>query len=190
MPVCLASQTRICLAYREFRTHLLGLLQSPDSVPAQPPFETSPLASSLSSDSLQNCFSWLLCHSMPQPLHICRPSFVLMFLRVLSALLVHINFVFHMSSTVFGSRGFRSASPGSDRPAQPFGIPYCSQLRRAPLSFKKQLKTHLFASAFPSSWIFLDAPLIRWSPFIYLFGCPWFCACLNVCYYYYYYLLL
>ena len=45
---------------------------------------------------------------------------ILMFLRVLSALLVHINFVFHMSALY-------SARVGSDRPAQPFGIPYRSQ---------------------------------------------------------------
>ena len=45
MPVCLASQTRICLAYREFRTHLLGLLHSPDRGPAQPFYGKSPLAS-------------------------------------------------------------------------------------------------------------------------------------------------
>ena len=34
-------------------------------------------------------------------------------------------------------------------------------------TFKKQLKTHLFASAFPSSSIVLNAPLIQWSTLIY-----------------------
>ena len=62
----------------------------------------------------------------------------------------------------------------------PLSVTSCSTIN----TFEKQLETHLFASAFPSSWIVLDAPLIRWSPFIYLFGCPWFCACINVCYYY------
>ena len=69
-----------------------------------------------------------------------------MFLRVLSALLVHINVVFHMSALY-------SARVGSDRPAQPFEIPSRSQFRRAPISIppRKQFETHLFASAFPSS---------------------------------------
>ena len=86
------------------------------------------------------------------------------------------------ASTVFGSRGFRSAGPNIWN-SLPLSVTSCSTIH----TFKKQLKTHLFASAFPSSWIVLDAPLIRWSPFIYLFGCPWFCACLNVCYYYYFF---
>ena len=105
-----------------------------------------------------------------------------MFLRVLSALLVHINFVFHMSALYSALRGFSSAGPTIWN-SLPLSVTSCSTIH----TFKKQLKTHLFASAFPSSWIVLDAPLIRWSPFMYLFGCPWFCACLNVCYYYYYY---
>ena len=88
-------------------------------------------------------------------------------------------------STVFGSRGFRLAGPAIWN-SLPLSVTSCSTIH----TFKKQLKTHLFASAFPSSWIVLDAPLIRWSPFMYLFGCPWFCACLNVCYYYYYLLLV
>ena len=83
---------------------------------------------------------------------------------------------------VFGSRGFRSAGPAIWN-SLPLSVTTCSTIQ----TFKKQLKTHLFASAFPSSWIVLNAPLIRWSPLIYLSGCPWFCACLNVCYYYYYY---
>ena len=83
--------------------------------------------------------------------------------------------------SVFGSRGFRSAGPAIWN-SLPLSITTCSTIH----AFKKQLKTHLFASAFPSSWIVLDAPLIRWSPLIYLFGCLWFCAFLNVCYYYYY----
>ena len=84
----------------------------------------------------------------------------------------------HVSS-VFGSRGFRSAGPAIWN-SLPLSVTSCSTIH----TFKKQLKTHLFASAFPSSWIVLDAPLIRWSPLIYLSGCLWFCACLNVCYYY------
>ena len=86
----------------------------------------------------------------------------------------------HVSS-VFGSRGFRSAGPAIWN-SLPLSVTTCSTIQ----TFKKQLKTHLFASAFPSSWIVLNAPLIQWSPLIYLSGCPWFCACLNVCYYYYY----
>ena len=67
-------------------------------------------------------------------------------------------------STVFGSRGFRSAGPTIWN-SLPLSVTSCSTIH----TFKKQLKTHLFASAFPSSWIVLDAPhLIRWSPFIYL----------------------
>ena len=83
-------------------------------------------------------------------------------------------------SSVFGSRGFRSAGPAIWN-SLPLSVSSCSTIH----TFKKQLKTHLFASAFPSSWIVLDAPLIRWPPLIYLSGCLWFCACLNVCYYYY-----
>ena len=87
----------------------------------------------------------------------------------------------HVSS-VFGSRGFKSAGPAIWN-SLPLSVTTCSTIQ----TFKKQLQTHLFASSFPSSWIVLNAPLIRWSPLIYLSGCPWFCACLNVCYYYYYY---
>ena len=87
----------------------------------------------------------------------------------------------HVSS-VFGSRGFRSAGPAIWN-SLPLSVTPCSTI----YTFKKQLKTHLFASAFPSSWIVLDAPLIQWSPLIYLSGCLWFCVCLNVCYYCYYY---
>ena len=59
-------------------------------------------------------------------------------------------------STVFGSRGFRSAGPTIWN-SLPLSVTSCSTIH----TFKKQLKTHLFASAFPSSWIVLDAPLIR-----------------------------
>ena len=48
MPVCLA-QTRICLAYRGIRTHLLGLSLSPDHGPAK-------TSTFLSSDPFQNTF--------------------------------------------------------------------------------------------------------------------------------------
>ena len=102
--------------------------------------------------------------------------------RALRSSSAHRLCVSHVS-TVFGSRGFRSASPTIWN-SLPFSVTSCSTIH----TFKKQLKTHLFASAFPSSWIIdFDAPLIWWSPLIYLFGYPWFCACLNVCYYYYYY---
>ena len=87
----------------------------------------------------------------------------------------------HVSS-VFGSRGFRSAGPAIWN-SLPLLVTTCSTIQ----TFKKQFKTHLFASAFPSSWIVINAPLIRCSPLIYLSGCSWFCACLNVCYYHYYY---
>ena len=65
----------------------------------------------------------------------------------------------HVSS-VFGSRGFRSGWSSN------LGIPYHSQLLPASpfILSRKQLKTHLFASASPSSWIIVfDAPLIRLS---------------------------
>ena len=54
----------------------------------------------------------------------------------------------HVSS-VFGSRGFRSAGPAIWN-SLPLSFTTCSTIH----TFKKQLKTHhLFASAFPSSWI-------------------------------------
>ena len=58
-------------------------------------------------------------------------------------------------STVLGSRVFRSASPAIWN-SLPLSATSCSNIH----TFKKQLKTHLFASAFPSNWIVLDAPLI------------------------------
>ena len=87
-------------------------------------------------------------HSTPWPHHICHPSFIHIFLCVPFALLVHIDSVSHMSVLY-------SAHVASDWPVQPFEIPCHSQLHLAPPS-KKQLKTHLFASASPSSWIFFD----------------------------------
>ena len=47
-------------------------------------------------------------------------------------------------STVFGSRGFRSAGPAIWN-SLPLSVTSCSTIH----TFKKQLKTHLFASAFP-----------------------------------------
>ena len=99
-------------------------------------------------------------------------------LRALCSSSAHQLCIPHVS-TIFGLRGFRSAGPTIWN-SLPLSVKSCSTIH----TFNKQLKTHLFASAFPSSWIVLDAPLIRWSPFIYLFGCPWFCAYLNVCYYF------
>ena len=119
-------------------------------------------------------------------LHAIAPSYLLSLVRsyvpsrALRSSSAHQLCVPHVS-TVFGSRGLRSAGPTIWN-SLPLSVTSCSTIH----TFKKQLKTHLFASAFPSSWIVLDAPLIRWSPFMYLFGCPWFCACLNVCYYYYF----
>ena len=55
-PVCLASRTRICLADRGYQNTLRSgsyILQT--KVQHSPPFETPPLASSLSSDPFQNC---------------------------------------------------------------------------------------------------------------------------------------
>ena len=49
-------------------------------------------------------------------------------------------------STVFGSRGFRSAGPAIWN-SLPLSVSSCSTIH----TFKKQLNTHLFASAFPSS---------------------------------------
>ena len=65
MLVCLASQTRICLAYRGFRTHLLGLLHSPDHGPAQPPFWNTSTGFQSQLGSISKLLSLLLSHSMP-----------------------------------------------------------------------------------------------------------------------------
>ena len=81
------------------------------TVQHSPPSETPPLASSLSSDQFQNCSGELLRDSMPEPRHICHPSFVLMFLRELSALLVQINFVFHMSALYSARVGIETGRP-------------------------------------------------------------------------------
>ena len=55
MHACSASLSRIYLAYREFKTCLLVSSHAPNLSPALPSFETPPLASSLSSHSIQNC---------------------------------------------------------------------------------------------------------------------------------------
>ena len=149
MPVCLASQIRISLAYREFRTHLLRLLHSPDRGPAQPPFWNTSTGFQSQLRSTSKLLSWLSSHSMPLHLHICRPLFVLMFIGVLSALLVHINFVFHMSALF-------SARVGSDRPALPFGIPYRSQLRHAPISIPSRNNLRHTCSLQPSPLVELS----------------------------------
>ena len=182
MPVCLASQTRICLGYREFRTHLLGLLHSPDRGPAQPLFWNTSTGFQSQLGFTSKLRSWLL--KLRSWLHAIAPLYLSSLVRpyvpsrALRSSSAHQLCVPHVS-TVFGLLGFRSAGPTIWNSLL-LSVTSCSTIH----TFKKQLKTHLFTSAFPSSWIVLDAPLIRWSPFIYLFGCPWFCACLNVCYYY------
>ena len=142
--------------------------------------ETPPLASSLGPHSLQNCLTFKSLYTIaPSYLSsLIRPFVPSRALRSSSAQRLCAPHV----SSVFGSRGFRSAGPAIWN-SLPLSVTTCSTIQ----TFKKQLKTHLFASAFPSSWIVLNAPLIRWSTLIYLSGCPWFYACLNVCYYYYYY---
>ena len=67
--------------------------------------------------------------------------------RALRSSSAHRLCVPHVSS-VFGSRGFRSAGPAIWN-SLPLSVTSCSTIH----TFKKQLKTHLFSSAFPSSWI-------------------------------------
>ena len=66
-------------------------------------------------------------------------------LRALRSSSAHQLCVPHVS-TVFGSRGFRSAGPTIWN-SLPLSVTLCSTIH----TFRKQLKTHLFASAFPSS---------------------------------------
>ena len=67
--------------------------------------------------------------------------------RALRSSTAHRLCVPHVSS-VFGSRGFRSAGPAIWNSLPP-SVTSCSTIH----TFKKQLKTHLLSSAFPSSWI-------------------------------------
>ena len=156
MPVCLASQTRICLTYRESRTHLLGLLQYPDRGPAQPP-----LLKHLHWLPVSARIHFKIALLTFKSLHVIAPSYLSSLVRpyvpsrALRSSSAHQLCVPHVS-TVFGSRGFRSAGPTIWN-SLPLSVTSCSTIH----TFKKQLKTHLFASAFPSSWIILDAPLIR-----------------------------
>ena len=144
-PVCSASQTRISLAYREFKTHLPVLSRVPNRGPAQPPLDATPLASCLSSHSLQNRLLTF------KSLHAIAPSYLSSLIhpyvpsRTLHSSSAHRLCVPHVS-TVFGSRGFRSAGPTIWN-SLPSSVTSCSTIH----TFKKQLKTHLFASAFPSS---------------------------------------
>ena len=134
------------------------------SVQPCPSVETPPLASSLSPHSLQNCpthFQVTPHHSSIIsfiPIHPYVPSHAL---RSSSAQRLCVPNV----SSVFGSVSFRSAGLVIWN-SLPLSVISCSTIH----TFNRQLKTHLFASAFPSSWIDLDAPLIRWSPLIYLSG--------------------
>ena len=65
--------------------------------------------------------------------------------RALRSSSAHRLCVPHVSS-VFGSRAFRSAGPAIWN-SLPLSVTSCSTIH----TFKKQLKTHLFSSAFPSS---------------------------------------
>ena len=136
------------------------------SVQFCPSVETPPLASSLSPHSLQNCLTYF----QVIPHHSSIISFIhhssLCSFRAPPTLPVLSVSVSHMSAP-YPARGvFRSAGPAIWN-SLPLSVTSCSTIH----TFKKQLKTHLFASAFPSSWIVLDAPPIRWSPLNYLSGC-------------------
>ena len=148
------------------------------SVQLCPSVETLSLASSLSPHSLQNCPTYyqVTPHHSSIIFHL---SFVPMFLRAPSALPVLSVSVSHMSATY-------SALGALGQPIQQSGIPYHFQLLPAPpfILSRNSLRLICLPQPSPSSWIVLDAPLIRWSPLIYLSGCLWFCACLNVCCYY------
>ena len=171
--VCSASLSRIYLAYREFKTRLLVSSHAPTLGPALP------LCWNLSTGfQFQLAFTT---YFQVTPHH--SPIYLSSLIRPYTFRSFSAQWLCapHVSS-VFDSRGVRSAGPAIWN-SSPLTVTSCSSIH----AFKKQLKTNLFASAFPSSWIVLDAPLIRWSPLSYLSGCPWFCACQNVCYYYYYY---
>ena len=145
-PVCLASRTRICLAYRGFRTHLLGLLHSPDHGPAQPP-----LLKHLHWLPVSARIHFKIALLTFKSLHAIAPSYLSSLVRpyvpsrALRSSSAHQLCVPHVS-TVFGLRGFRSAGPTIWN-SLPLSVTSCSTIH----TFKKQLKTHLFASAFPSS---------------------------------------
>ena len=116
------------------------------SVQLCPSVETPPLASSLSPHSFQNCPTYFQVtpHTIaPSYLSsLIRPYFSSRALRSSSAQRLRVPHV----SSVFGSRGFRSAGPAIWN-SLPISVTSCSTIH----TFKKQLKTHLFASAFPSS---------------------------------------
>ena len=183
MHVCSASLPRTSLVYRESKTHLLVSSHAPDLGPA-----SAPLLKHLHWLPVSARIHFKIALLTFKSLHTIAPSYLSSLILSLCSFArpplfqCSAVFVSHMSAP-FSALGVLG------RLVQQSGIPYHSQLLPAPTiqTFKKQLKTHLFASAFPSSWIVLNAPLIRWSPLIYLSGCLWFCACLNVCYYYYYY---
>ena len=121
-PVGVASLSRIYLAYRQFKTHLLLLSRAPNQSPAQPPFETPPLASSLSLHSLKNCPTYI----QVTPHYNSSIYYVIhhypMLLCLHSALLMRIDSVSHMS-VLYSTRVV------SHRSVQPSGIPCLSQLR-------------------------------------------------------------
>ena len=115
------------------------------SVQLCPSVETPSLASSLGSHSLQNCLTYFqvtpyhssiisfiphssLCSFARPPLFQCSAS------------------VSHMSAHHLRLSGFRSAGPAIWN-SLPLSVTTCFTIH----TFKKQLKTHLFASAFPSS---------------------------------------
>ena len=145
MPVCLESQARICLVYREFKTHLLGLLHSPNRGPAQPLLKHLhwlPVSARIHFKIVLLTF---------KSLHAITPSYLSSLVRLyfpsraLRSSGANQLCVPHVS-TVFGSRGFKSAGPTIWN-SLPLSVTSCSAIH----TFKKQLKTHLFASAFPSS---------------------------------------
>ena len=112
------------------------------SVQLCPSVETPPLASSLSPHSLQNCPT----HFQVTPHH----SSIISFIPHPSLCSFARPPLFQCSASLrptcqlrFRSRGFRSAIWNS----LPLSVTSCATI----YTFKKQLKTHLFASAFPSS---------------------------------------
>ena len=151
-----------------------------------PSVETPLLASSLGPHSLQNCLTYF----QVTPHH----SSIISFIPHSSLCSFACPPLFQCSASLSHMSAPFSALGALGRPVQQSGIPYHFQLLPAPLFILSRKSLRLIClpqpAAFPSSWIVLDAPLIRWSPLIYLSGCLWFCACLNVCYYYYYYYAL
>ena len=148
MHVCSASLSRIYLAYREFKTLLLLSSHAPNLGPALPlSWNTS------TGFQFQLAFTSKIALLTFKSLHTIAPSYLSSLIqpyvhsRALRSSSAHRLCVPHVSS-VFGSRGFRSAGPAIWN-SLPLSVTSCSTIH----TFKKQLKTRLFSSAFPSSWI-------------------------------------